>query len=608
MQSAEVYLELVRQRGKQGLPLERVYRQLFNRELYLLAYGKIYRNKGALTPGTNQETVDGMSLAKIESIIEALRYERYHWTPVRRIYIEKRHSKKLRPLGLPSWSDKLLQEVIRLILTAFLEPNFSEYSHGFRPGRGCHTALHQIYDNWAGTTWFLEGDISSYFDTINHEKLLEILSERIQDERFIRLIHELLKAGYLEEWKWGRTFSGTPQGSILSPILSNAYLDRLDKFVETILIPKYTRGKRRRHNTAYVRLSSSIRRLRQQGKIEVAKTLHKQRKRLPSIDPNDPDYRRLRYYRYADDFLLGFIGSKREVEEIKVQLGEFLHKELKLELSEPKTLITHARTQAAKFLGYEISTFQQDDANEKAYLHRRVLNGKVELALPTKVVREKCQHYMVKNLPVHRKELTNNSVFNIIAQYQSEYRGIVEYYRLAHNLSKLRRLKWVMEQSLVKTLTVKLKLSVARIYEKFQTTLWRDQRSYKGLQEVIKRGEEKPPLVAQWGGIALKRRMDATLKDETGYCWSARTDLVKRLLADKCELCGSQQAVQVHHIRALKDLNQPGKRGRPAWMKVMSARQRKTLVLCQACHHSVHSGNMSAKRTSKPENSLTGKP
>lgn len=493
-------------------------------------------------------------------------------------------------MGIPSWSDKLLQEVIRLILSSYFEPSFSHSSHGFRPGRGCHTALGQIYDHWTGTTWFLEGDIAQCFDSIDHTKLLEILSEHIHDARFIRLIGQLLKAGYLEDWKWGRTFSGTPQGAILSPILSNLYLDKLDKFVENILIPKYTRGDRRKHNRAYIRLSSSMRRLRQKGKITEAKMLQKQRKKLPSIDPFDPNYRRLSYCRYADDFLLGFIGSKAEVEEIKAELAQFLQQELKLELSENKTLITHARTQAAKFLGYEVATFQVDDANEKAYLHRRVLNGKVALAVPSQVVREKCRGYMAKNQPIHRKALTHNSVFNIIAQYQSEYRGVVEYYRLAHNISKLCRLKWVMEQSLVKTLANKLKLSVPQIYAKFKTILRREQRDYKGLQEIVPRGEDKPPLVIQWGGIPLKRRMDVTLKDEIEHSWSKRTDLVKRLLADKCELCGAEQNVEVHHIRALKDLKQPGRREKPAWMQVMSARQRKTLVLCRVCHHSIHAG------------------
>src|SRR5215467_6712896 len=207
MQNAAIYLGLIRERGRRGLPLERVYRQLFNRELYLLAYGKLYRNAGAMTPGTTPETVDGMSLAKIDAIIEAVRSERYRWTPVRRLYIEKKRSKKKRPLGLPSWSDKLLQEVIRLILDAYFEPRFSDRSHGFRAGRGCHTALREVYDTWAGTTWFLEGDSSACFDSLDHEILLSALADHIHDARLLRLVRRLLDAGYLEEWKWHATLS-----------------------------------------------------------------------------------------------------------------------------------------------------------------------------------------------------------------------------------------------------------------------------------------------------------------------------------------------------------------------------------------------------------------
>jgi len=303
MQDARVYLELVRERGRKGLPLERVYRHLFNRELYLIAYGKLYRNDGATTKGSTEETVDGMSLAKIDAIIAALRMERYRWTPVRRVYIEKKHSTKKRALGLPTWSDKLLQEVIRLILDSYFDIQFSEHSHGFRPQRGCHTALQEVYETWAGTTWFLEGDISACFDSLSHDIVLETLAEHIHDGRFLQLIRGLLKAGYFEDWKWNRTLSGAPQGSIIGPILSNIYLSHLDKYVETTLIPAYTKGDRRKPNAAYSRLTTQIQRKRKQGKAEEVKALEKQRRELPSVDPQDPEYRRLRYIRYADDFL-----------------------------------------------------------------------------------------------------------------------------------------------------------------------------------------------------------------------------------------------------------------------------------------------------------------
>jgi group II intron reverse transcriptase/maturase len=247
MQDANVYLKLVHERGKKGLPLKRVSRQLFNRNLYLKAYGKIYRNAGVLTPGVNEDTIDAMSLSKIEAIIEALRYERYRWKPARGTYIPKKDGAK-RPLGLPVWSDKVLGEVIRLILSAYVEPTFSQHSHGFREGRGCHTALSEIYYGWSGTTWLVEGDLSACFNNLAHELILAALSEHIHDGRFIHLIRQLLKAGYWENWKFNRTRSGVPQGSVLSPSLSNILLDRLAKCVETVLLPQYTKGVARKRN------------------------------------------------------------------------------------------------------------------------------------------------------------------------------------------------------------------------------------------------------------------------------------------------------------------------------------------------------------------------
>ncbi len=589
MQEARVYLELVRERGKKRLPLTRVYRQLFNREWYLIAYGKIYRNKGAMTQGATNETVDSMSLAKMDAIINALRQERYRWKPVRRVFIPKRNSTKTRALGLPTWSDKLLQEVIRLILEAYFEPSFSDHSHGFRPGRGCHTALKDIYEHWAGVTWTIEGDISACFDNLSHDLLLDTLATYIHDGRFLQLIRSLLKAGYLENWKWNRTLSGAPQGSIIGPMLSNIVLSHLDTFVEHTLIPAYTRGERRQANPTYTRLSSTIRRRRQQGKKEEVKRLESQRRTLPSSDPYDPNYRRLRYCRYADDFCLGLIGPKEDAEEIKRQLGTFLYESLKLELSETKTLITHMRTEKAKFLGYELSTFQRNDAHEQAYYKRRVLNGKVELSLPAAVIQEKCQRYMAHNKPIHRTEMLNDSVFSIIVHYQGVYRGIVEYYRLAHNVYGLNKLKWIMEQSLVKTLAAKLKLTVHKVYEHFRALLVTDGKSYKGLQTVVQR-EGKDPLIARWGGIPLQRRMDTVLNDDPYLYWNGRTEIVQRLLAETCELCGSHQQIEVHHIRALKDLDHYGRTEKPAWVKTMAARHRKTLVVCFSCHKAIHAG------------------
>jgi hypothetical protein len=321
--------------------------------------------------------------------------------------------------------------------------------------------------------------------------------------------------------------------------------------------------------------------------------LRKQAKQYPSVHPNDPEYRRLRYVRYADDFLLGFGGPREEAEEIKQKLTEHLRDELKLELSQEKTLITHARSEAARFLGYEIVVHQSDHKHDQH--GRRSINGVIGLKVPTDVVRAKCAPYMRHGKPIHRTERVYNDVFSIIARYQQEYRGIVEYYRLAYNLStKLNRLKWVMETSLTKTLAHKLRISVRQVYKRFQTTIQRGSGPYKVLRVEIAR-EGKKPLVAQWGGISLAWRKDAVLDDNPKRIRNTRTELLERLLADTCELCGSKENVESHHIRALKDLYRKGRAEKPEWVKEMAARHRKTLIVCRQCHNQIHGGTYDGK-------------
>jgi group II intron reverse transcriptase/maturase len=441
MQNAETVLGVLRERGRRGLPCNELYRQLFNPHLYLVAYGRLYSNQGAMTPGVDGETVDGMSLTKIGRIIDAVRHERYRFRPVKRVYIPKKNG-KLRPLGLPSWSDKLVSEVVRLLLEAYYEPTFSDRSHGFRPGRGCHTALNEVTVAWTGTTWFIESDIAQCFDRLDHSVMLRILGEKIHDGRFLRLLQNMLQAGYLEDWEWNATLSGAPQGGVASPILSNIYLDRLDKFVETELIPQYTRGEFRKPNPTYVEVRNAVKRARSRGDRATVRQLRKQQRNLPSGDPQDPDYRRLRYARYADDQLFGFAGPKAEAEQIKTRLTTFLQDDLKLELSQEKTLITHARTGAAKFLGYEITV---QHAN-----HRRSINGAVGLRVPTDVIKTKCAPYRKLGKPEARTRLVNEDDHAIVETYGAEYRGLVNYYLLAGDLWRLNRVHWVMQTSLLK--------------------------------------------------------------------------------------------------------------------------------------------------------------
>jgi group II intron reverse transcriptase/maturase len=473
-------------------------------------------------------------------------------------------------------------------------PTFSEHSHGFRPGQGCHTALQEIQTQWTGTVWFLEGDISRCFDALDHHLLVSILRENIHDEQFLMLISQLLKAGYLEEWKFHSTLSGSPQGGIVSPLLSNIYLDKLDTYIEQTLIPQHSRGKQRQDNKEYTRLADLSRYYRKKGAVEKANRLKREAQQLPSHDPSDPNYRRLKYVRYADDWLIGFIGPKSEVEAIKQQLEEYLHEHLKLELSNTKTLITHARSECARFLGYDIQSLHN---NSKRTHAKRCINGRIGLRVPTSVIHTKSQSYQQQGKPRHRQELTVESDFTIITHYQSEYRGLVDYYRLAYNLRRLGKLKWVMEQSLVKTLAVKCRLSVRQVYQRYKATITAHGRAYRGLQ-VVRPREGKKPLIAQWGGISLHWDSKAILNDQPPRIYGGRTELEKRLLANTCEQCGATDHIEVHHIRALKDLTKYTGRDKPEWVKTMAARRRKTLVLCRTCHLDIHAGRPLTRHTS----------
>ena len=451
---------------------------------------------------------------------------------LKRVYIPKR-SGKLRPLGLPSWSSKVMQEVIRQVLNAYFEPRFSDHSHGFRPGRGCHTALSEIVPTWKGVHWIIEGAISDCFGRLDHDVLLGILREHIHDHRFLRLIRYMLQAGYLEEWSWHETLSGAPQGGVCSPILSNIYLDKLDTFVETVLMPKYNGEKRRKPNPAYKQVEYAIARAKRKGDRQAVRALRKQRRELPSQDPNDPEYRRLRFVRYADDKL-----DRRG---------------------------------------------------------QRQVNEMVSLRVPMEVIEQKCALYMQRGKPAQRAQLLDDSDYSIVGKYQAEYRGVVQYYLLAQNVGLFGKLKWVAETSLLKTLAGKHKSSVAAMARKYKATTQTDYGPRKCLRVEVQRDKGKKPLVAQFGGIPLKRKHDAVIIDHTPqFLMTNRSELLQSVLADTCELCGSNERVEVHHIRKLADLGKPGRKEKPVWVKQMAARRRETLVVCRKCHEEIHTGKTTA--------------
>jgi group II intron reverse transcriptase/maturase len=583
MQDAGAVLAVLRERGRKGLPCDELYRQMFNKSLYLLAYGNIYSNQGAMTPGACDETADGMSEDKIEEIIAAMRGERYRFAPVRRVYIPKKNG-KLRPLGLPSWSDKLVGEVVRLLLVAYYEPMFSDHSHGFRKGRGCHTALRKVQETWTGTVWFIEGDISDCFGSTDHEILMKILGEKIRDNRFLRLIRNMLKAGYMEDWQYHDTLSGTPQGGVLSPLLSNIYLHKLDEFVERELIPQHTRGNSRKVNREYSRLARRRQDARRRGDRAGARELAQQMRTVPYGDPMDPGYRRLKYIRYADDHILGFIGPKVEAEQIKAELAAFLRETLALGLNQSKTLITHARTRAARFLGYEI-TVQHCDT--KLTNGCRSANGGIALRVPLDVIRAKCAPYRRRGKPWHRPQLQNLPDYDIVRIYGAEYRGIVNYYRLAQDIWRLGVLRWNAETSLLKTLAAKHDSSVSKTAARYKAKVLTGH-GLRSCFEARKRREGKPELVARFGGIPLTRDRRAVIRDPAPVPATVpHKELIYRLRTGRCELCEHGATMAVHQVAGLTSLGRPGP-GQPAWASLMAKMRRKTLIVCASCHDHIH--------------------
>jgi group II intron reverse transcriptase/maturase len=580
------------ERGRLGHKLQRVYRELYDLDRFLQAYAKLYRNDGAMTPGVTNETVDGMSVEKIKAIIQSLQDGSFSWKPTERVYIPKKNGKK-RPLGLPTWTDQLVQEVIRSILEPYFEAKFKDSSHGFRPRRGCHTALADCKKKFKGANWFIEGDIKGCFDNIDHDVLIAILRESIDDERFLRLIGDMLKAGYLEDWTRHETHSGTPQGGVISPLFANVYMHKLDEFVENVLQPQYTRGKQRRMNPAYNRHTKAMLTAKQKQDAGLWARLKLEQRSISVFKHDDDEFRRLRYVRYADDFILSFSGPKAETEDIKGQIRDFLRETLRLELSEEKTLVTHAKD-AARFLGYDITIMKDDgqmaaSTNDKGTFRRRSINGLVKLMVPWEKIDEKCRDFIIGGHTRKRMDQMANEDFSIVAWYGIVFRGVAEYYCMAHDRSrKLAKLKYVMQTSMLKTLAAKHKTTVnvmAAKYraEKFDPDTGETHRSY----EVRVKREGEYPLIATFGGFSLKRK-DKEINDQVSRNRNGRTEILERLLADRCENCGSDAGCQVHHIKRISDLVKW--KDRPDWADLMIIRSRKTLVLCRKCHSDLHAG------------------
>lgn len=601
MRSPERVLNSLNEHSKDSsYKFERLYRILFNEELFYVAYQKIASNGGSTTKGSDGRSIDEMSLARIETLIASLKDESYQPHPSRRVHIPKKNG-KTRPLGIPAFEDKLVQEVVRMILEAIYEGHFETTSHGFRPKRSCHTALLHIQKTFSGAKWFIEGDIKGFFDNIDHDVLVGILRERISDDRFIRLIRKFLKAGYVEDWTFHNTYSGMPQGGIVSPILANIYLDKLDKYVKEY-IRHFDMGTKRRPGKESNDLANerkrTVRKLKKvkDGTEKAAlvarlKAIEQERAAFPSGDEMDGSYRRLKYIRYADDFILGVIGSKEDALRIKEDIKSFLSASLALELSEEKTLITHTG-KSAKFLGYEITVTRNNHQRRDVQGRlRRTYGKRVRLNVSMATLRDKLLEYGAMEIklrngkeiwkPKCRSGLIFNDDLEILDRYNRETVGFCNYYLIANNCVVLHNFRYIMEYSMYKTFAGKYRSTVRKINKKYRlnklfTVKYEQQGVIKS--RTFYKTSFKRRTTAFNGSCDIEPYSIADV---------SRTNLTDRLKAEKCELCGATGKLIMHHVRNLKDL-----KGKESWKRLMSARKRKTIALCPSCHRLRHLGKV----------------
>ena len=580
----------------------RLYRNLYNPEFYLLAYKNIYANDGSTTPGMDGTSLDGMSLKRIDRIIQSLRNHSYRPNPARRTYIAKKSNPaKKRPLGIPSGDDKLLQEVVRMILESIYEPTFSDTSHGFRPYRSCHTALDKIQRTFSGAKWFLEGDIQACFDSFNHQVLVNILRKRIEDEAFLELMWKFLKSGYMEQWTYHKTYSGTPQGSGISPILANIYMNELDEHMATYK-EKFNSSKRSR-NLEYGRICNTIHsykakcakswdKMDKKSRKECANELRKMKSKqltTPVRPFQETGYKMVQYVRYADDFIVGIIGSKEDAQALKQNLTIFLRETLCLTLSEEKTKITHT-SKAARFLGYDITVARDQNTKWTRNGKRvRVYNGSVQLRVPHEKWKQKLLEYKAIRISkdksgkerwkaIHRGKLVNLTDIDILDRYNAEIRGYYNYYSMAGNVSTLNQFSGLMKYSMLKTFGAKYKCQTSTIKERYA------KNGMFTVQYMTKKGPKERMFYN--GGFRKQRNPCTGQVDVLDIYkkYDKPNSLAARLKAKQCELCGEKCAELVmYQVKRLKDLS-----GQTEWELLMRSRHRKTLAVCPSCHAEIH--------------------
>jgi group II intron reverse transcriptase/maturase len=590
-------LNIIQNKNRQN-PLwinRRLYRQLYNPSLHIMAYERLKSKPGNMTPGIDGKTLDGFGLEDIQKTIILLKKEQYWPTPVRRVYIPKKAKGKYRPLGVPSPRDKIVQECIRLILEAIYELGFQENSHGFRPGRSCHTALESLRRNWVGTKWVIEADITQCFESINHQRLSDILRERIQDDRFINLIGKFLKAGYLENWKYHKTYSGTPQGSVISPILTNVYLDKLDQKLDAIC-QLYTQGKRREPNQEYLSLMHQRKQLLSEG--EASPKLRKAligpireiNHRILQSSPyeyNDPTYARVKFLRYADDVAIGVIGPKSLAEQIRDEMAAYLKEDLKLDLNQQKTVITHLATEQAHFLGYAFKTagprWRKRNLQRKGSPHNviqtiKTTSGNITLLMPLKNLSDIQKEYLIDGQPACRNALINQPIDQIIEHYNGKLRGWYNYYQLAENVCQLNYTRYVFRYSLAKTLAHKERSSVSKVFAKY------------GKDITYKKPNGRRVCLFNQPLKQVKKARVSAIGIDTLPTWGPKKTQSK--LLDNCAICGSPEQIEMHHVRHIR------KRGEnvQGFTLYMAAINRKQIPVCHKCHQDIHNGKYDGAR------------
>lgn len=543
-------------------------------KLWIQAYANTYSNTGSMTPGVIDNVVDNMSIPRIEKLMKKLKTERYKPYPVKRIYRQKKNKNKRRPLGLPTYDDKLVQEVLRMQLSVIYEPIFLESSHGFRPNKSCHTAFKYIKNTFTGTKWFVEGDIKGCFDNINHDILLSLIREKVDDERYIKLIKKFLKAGYMEDWQYHKTFSGTPQGGILSPLLANIYLHELDKFVRNTAIGFKTERKvNRRYKTIYDKGYRLRQKLKVDNENEKLKAEIGKLKQLQQSMKSEIPRKRLNYCRYADDFIIGILGSKRDAEDVKALIAQFLDNKLKLELSMKKTKITYCR-EKPEFLSYEIGAVPTN-------VHGGKGRGNIKLYTPKYKFREWKKEFTENGKAIHLPQLVQVSDIEILFYYNYRLRGWYNYWQLTCNVCQMNETYWYAKLSFFKTMANKYKSTVQQMVNKYYD---------KTRKQIVVRLKVKDETRTYKMFKDYKQKLDAyeypNLDSKVNiYYFSDGVEIKKRMLTGRCELCGRRIENPIgHHIKRMADVRNTDE----YWKQVMKSKRRKSLMVCSKCNKKIH--------------------